>query len=364
MPPPPVPSPPPEGLPRGPWRAAVAHHFAVRHCGLARRADLLGAGFTKAELEADLDAGRLITVGPNTIAVPTAAVPHWLGYGKKYDGHHLPLGVTGMAKDGRRARQLKATALMAPPRKAGPATVDTAFAPFWWAVWESGTRAALDGASALIAEGMSGFVLDHIEISVPLGARIHPHPGVRITQRRVLGPLRPGLPRVEPATATVRAAQLAVSDRQAALLICLPVQQRIVRAEELLARWTTVRRSPRRSLLDAVIKDVCDGAHSLGELDFARFCRERGLPEPVRQQLRRGPKGRIYLDVAFECGLVVEIDGVQHSLGLAPVDDALRANAVTLQNRRVLRIPVLGLRLDPGAFLDQVAHGIRLMTRG
>ena len=51
--------------------------------------------------------------------------------------------------------------------------------------------------------------------------------------------------------------------------------------------------------------------HSLGELDFARLCRERGLPEPTRQAVCKGPDGRVFLDVRWECGLVVEIDGVR-----------------------------------------------------
>ena len=48
---------------------------------------------------------------------------------------------------------------------------------------------------------------------------------------------------------------------------------------------------PSARLPHAVIRDVCDGVHSLGELDFARLCRARGLPEPSRQAVRR-PAGR------------------------------------------------------------------------
>ena len=107
---------------------------------------------------------------------------------------------------------------------------------------------------------------------------------------------------------------------------------------------------------------MCDGAHSLGELDFAALCRRAGLPPPSRQEVRTGPGGRIYLDVAWEdIGLVVEIDGGHHALALNPVDDALRQNEVTLSSELVLRIPVLGLRLTPGAFMAQVvrAHSLR-----
>ena len=159
--------------------------------------------------------------------------------------------------------------------------------------------------------------------------------------------------------ATIHAAQWAVSDRQAALLVCLPVQQRLVRPGRLLETWHGVRRSPRRSFLGQVIPDVCDGAHSLGELDFGGWCRRYGLPAPLRQSLRTTASGRVYLDVEWK-GLVVEIDGGHHLLGLNPTSDALRANEVALGSTRVLRIPLLGLRLEPARFMEQVARGLGL----
>jgi very-short-patch-repair endonuclease len=164
--------------------------------------------------------------------------------------------------------------------------------------------------------------------------------------------------------ATIRGAEWARTDRTAALLVCLAVQQRLVAPERLLAAWSTVVRSRRRRLLDAVIRDVCDGAHSLGELDFAMLCRRAGLPRPSRQVVRTAPGGRVYLDVAWEdIGLVVEIDGGHHALALNPVDDALRQNEVTLNAEVVLRIPVLGLRLAPHAFMAQVARAHARLSR-
>jgi hypothetical protein len=236
----------------------------------------------------------------------------------------------------------------------------------WRAVWESGSGAVLDGAAALLASGLTGFTPQLIDVSVPAGTRPRPVEGVRVRRCRRLAPVLPtGLPRVRPEWATIHAAQWAGSDRQAALLVCLPVQQRLVLPGRLLAAWQSVRYSPRRQLLDRVLRDVCDGAQSLGELDFARWCREYGLPEPSRQVVRTGPGGRIYLDVEWEgIGLVVEIDGGHHARALNPVDDALRQNEVTLDRRLVLRIPVLGLRLTPRAFMRQVAQAHRLTSAG
>ncbi len=107
-----------------------------------------------------------------------------------------------------------------------------------------------------------------------------------------------------------------------------------------------------------MVHDIADGAQSLGELDFGRLCRRHGLPVPRRQSLRRLPNGNAYLDVEFDGGLVVEIDGRQHLSGLDPVDDALRANEVTLEASRVLRLPLLGLRVRPEAFMAQIARAL------
>jgi hypothetical protein len=169
-----------------------------------------------------------------------------------------------------------------------------------------------------------------------------------------------GVPRVCPETAVIHAAHWARTDRAAATIVAMTVQQRLVLPSRLLEHWAMVRRSPRRRLLDSVLADVCDGAHALGELDFARLCRERGLPPPTRQSLRTGPWGRRYLDAWWEeFGVHAEVDGAQHGLGLAPVADALRQNDVALEGAVTLRVPVLGLRVSPERFLDQVEAALR-----
>jgi hypothetical protein len=89
------------------------------------------------------------------------------------------------------------------------------------------------------------------------------------------------------------------------------------------------------------------------------LCRRRGLPEPDRQALRRTARGNAYLDAAWHgAALAVEIDGSQHTAGLALVADHLRQNNVTLQRGRVLRISLLGLRVSGDDFLDQIARGL------
>jgi very-short-patch-repair endonuclease len=57
-----------------------------------------------------------------------------------------------------------------------------------------------------------------------------------------------------------------------------------------------------------------------------------------------------------DADLVVEIDGAQHTWGLAATDDQFRQNAVVIRGDRVLRMTLLGLRLAPDAFMDQVCQ--------
>ena len=59
----------------------------------------------------------------------------------------------------------------------------------------------------------------------------------------------------------------------------------------------------------------------------------------------------------------MEIDGGHHAMALMPVDDALRQNDVVLTGEMVLRIPILGLRLHPGRFMDQVERGLHLLRQ-
>lgn len=228
----------------------------------------------------------------------------------------------------------------------------------WRAVWEVGVDvAAVDGVSALQAAGLTGFTDDAVHVSVVHNIRAAGATGVRVHKviRRVGGELATtGLPRVRSPYAAVRAAHWAVSDRQAALVLAMPVQQRLVTGAQLVDAARAIRGRNRRGLIQILVRDIADGAQSLGELDFAALCRGRGLPEPERQAVRRERGGRVYLDARWDCGLVVEIDGSGHRAGLAVTDDHLRANAVSIDGDVVLRMDLLGLRLEAEAFMDQV----------
>lgn len=296
------------GRPRvyGADRRAIARELAAAHGGVVHRLALAEHGIDRFAVRNEVAAGRWFKVGRHTVAI------------------HSP--------------ELNETAR-------------------WWrAVWESGSGARLDGVSALEASGMTGYHASVIDVTVPKSSHTHAVERVRLHLPRVPAPVvGAGIRKVAPDIATIHAAQWAATDRQAALVICMPLQQRLTTPSRLQLAWHGVQRSARRKLLDGVIGDVADGAHSLGELDFTRMARRVGLPPPSHQSLRDGPDSRVYLDVSWDdVGLVVEIDGGHHALALNPIDDALRQNDRVTAGERVLRVPVIGLRLLPQKFMQQV----------
>jgi very-short-patch-repair endonuclease len=232
----------------------------------------------------------------------------------------------------------------------------------WAAVFQGGPRACLDGASALVAAGLERFTVDRVRVSVPRGARIRRNRryDIRQTRRwRADDIASHGIPRTRPDVAAIRAALWAVSDKQATYVLTLVVQQGLVTAEMVGRQLLRVHRDKRRLLLHAVVNDLLGGARSLGEIDFVRELRRRGLPPPERQVLRKDGKNRYYLDLYWpKWKLIVEIDGIHHAWVENVVGDALRQNALALDGDTVLRLPLLGYRLAPDEFFEQITQAL------
>jgi very-short-patch-repair endonuclease len=232
----------------------------------------------------------------------------------------------------------------------------------WAAVLQGGPRAHLDGASALVAGGLERYTVDRHRVSVPRGARVRRSRlyDIRQTRRWSADDLAAaGIPRTRPDVAGVRAALWAQSDRQAVYVLTIVVQQGLTTADLLGQQALRIKRDRRRRLVHDTILDLLDGARSLGELDVVRELRTRGLPPPSRQVLRRDKANRYYLDLYWEdYRFVVEVDGIHHAWATNVVGDALRQNALVIDGDRVLRLPLLGLRLEPDAFFDQIEEGL------
>lgn len=287
--------------------------LAATQEGLVSRRQIFRLGLTRAEIRANVCAGRWQLVGRHVVAV-----------------HCGPLAER---------------------------------AALWVAVLSGGPRAQLDGASSLAAAGLKGFHVDAHRVSVPRGARTFRSGAIDVRQTRRWDATNraPGkIARTRSEVAAVRGALWAKSDKQAALLLTMVVQQRITTAEGIGRELLRIEKAPRLAFLRRIIGDLLDGAQSLGELDFATECRRRGLPEPSRQAVRQGPHGSYFLDVCWEeWSVAVEIDGIHHAWAPQVVPDALRHNEVTLQHDVVLRLPVLGLRLQPDEFFAQIERALR-----
>jgi very-short-patch-repair endonuclease len=234
----------------------------------------------------------------------------------------------------------------------------------WAAVFQGGPRAQLDGASALVAGGLERFNVERIRVSVPRGARIRRNRRYNIRQTRRWAAddrAASGIPRTRAEVAAVRGFLWAGSDREATYLLTLTVQQGLAPPDAIAQEALRVRRDRRRSMLHTVAGDLVDGARSLGELDIARGLRERGLPPPERQVLRRDRAKRYFLDLYWpDHHLVVEIDGIHHTWVENVVGDALRQNSLAIDGDTVLRVPLLGLRLNPDEFFAQIEEALVL----
>lgn len=119
-------------------RAAAGALLAEAHAGLAHRRDLRASGVSRDDIRSEVTAGRWTTAGHHTVVIGTD-----------------------------------------PPR--GEA--------LWWqALRETGSGAALDGATALVAAGLKGFTPTTIDVALPMANRWHRLDGVRVHRRRVVGP--------------------------------------------------------------------------------------------------------------------------------------------------------------------------------
>lgn len=218
----------------------------------------------------------------------------------------------------------------------------------WAAVLYAGPRAHLSADAALIQHGVKLPAPVVMHVAVPQRRIVVPQrfpstqedtAGVWLQPHRVerlaswTHPVRqPPVLRVAPAA--LHAAAWAPTARAAEWRVAAAVQQRVTRVPDLRRALDEMPRLHRRGLLLDVLDDVQFGAHAASELDFLRFLRRHGLPQPDRLQ-RPVRSGTLrYLDAWWERPRVTaEMDGAHHRLVGAWDEDTLRANDVVLVER-------------------------------
>ncbi len=225
-----------------------------------------------------------------------------------------------------------------------------------------GPRVALTSFTSLEEWGLDGWRREPIHVLVPRGARIRRSDiSIRIhyTDRWPSDAIHHGRQLHRPAAAAVLAAGSFGRPRAACGLLAAVVQQRLVRASQLLDAVLESPRVRHRAVLVAAAQDIAQGAHALSEIDFVRLCGAAGLPRPVQQSVRVDRFGRRrYLDCLWRLPdgrrLVVEVDGALHLVARRWWDDQLRQNELVLGGDLVLRYPSVVVRCEKALVLDQL----------
>lgn len=225
----------------------------------------------------------------------------------------------------------------------------------------AGRPTLLAGLSALERMGLRGLTHETVEVLLPWRRRdLNPPPWVRVHRTRQLSPGECHPLAAPPHTREVRslidAAQWAISDDQATTIIAAGFQQRFVAGDEIAQALRSRPAVRRRRVILAAAADAAGGSHSLPEIEFVRGLRRARLPQPTRQAVRRDADGRRrYLDAEFDgYGLVVEIDGGQHTDVRRWWADMRRQNDLWVAGERVLRFPAFVIRHRPGQWIPQI----------
>lgn len=236
----------------------------------------------------------------------------------------------------------------------------------WIAVLRAPVGTVLAAQTAAVGRGLRIARPPRPQVLSPYGAPCADLPGVDARRTRTLGPLdvhpQAQPPQLRLSRAVIDAATLLDRPDDVRALLCAPVQQRLLRTGDL--RGTVLRLGGQlrhRRLLLLTLDDVEGGAHSVRELAFRRLCRRAGLPAPTLQVLRRGPRGRYYLDAVFEGWDVhAEVDGLGHLLVAQWSQDCERANELEIAgSERRLRLPGFWLDDRPDLVVDQLTRALR-----
>jgi very-short-patch-repair endonuclease len=245
----------------------------------------------------------------------------------------------------------------------------------WAAVMWAGPGSVLAGLTAAGLDGLRGFADPgrpvHLLVPAQRSVRRKP-PGLPVVVHYsvALGPGDVHPLRLPPRTRTPRslvdAAAWMATERGAQAVLAAGVQQRLVRAEDLMAVVARNQRIPRRTVLQDTLADIAGGAQALSELDLTRLLREHRLPGPDRQARRRDSAGRRrWLDAVWEAArLIVEVDGSPHMDAAQYWADMDRDNDFVLDGYRVLRFPGYLVRYHPGYVAGKICDALRWVARG
>jgi hypothetical protein len=216
--------------------------IALRQCGVLRRDQFNQAGAPRGFVVAQLAARRWTAVGQNVVVLQNAAP---------------------------RRDQL-----------------------MWMAVLDAAGLVALGSHTALALLGFRSFAreAEEIHLIITRGARTTPLTGVRVPESRRLRSEQlivvDGLPCTGAARSAIDAAAWQPFPRFACAMVAAVVQQGLASAAELDNELRYVGRVRHKAYLRLAVRDIADGAQSLGELDPADIVANlRALGVPTLAEL-------------------------------------------------------------------------------
>ena len=111
-------------------------------------------------------------------------------------------------------------------------------------------------------------------------------------------------------------------------------------------------------LLGAVVNDLLDARARSGRWTSAVSSAGAGFPNPLGRSCAVTHVSGTPRPVLGAWRLVVEVDGIHHAWAENVVGDALRQNFLAIEGNTVLRVPLLGYRLCPDDFFDQIEEAL------
>jgi len=210
---------------------------------------------------------------------------------------------------------------------------------------------------------------ERIHVLVTRGARVLAVPGVQVKvhESRRFPPedeivVRDGLPITRLARAAVDTAVWSRDVRRAWRMAVAPVQARRLRPGQILAELEKAGKVRHRQTLRLLLVDLDGGAQALSEVEFIRFCRRNGFPNP-KCQVRYDVKGRRrYLDAELRRRsgrpVRVEIDGGIHLKLEVRARDTIKDNDAHIAGELVLRYASISIYTDDPDAVRQLREAL------
>ncbi|MDQ1747488.1 MAG: hypothetical protein QOD07_1751 [Frankiaceae bacterium] len=231
--------------------------------------------------------------------------------------------------------------------------------------------AALAGPTAVEFWGIRGHEVTDVHVVVAPGARVGrvaavpvvAHQSRRMSGRDLLA--FDDVSVTEAHCSVIDACAWTADPAASARLLIAGVQQRRVWPDRLaraLARAGQVRHA---ALLRRLLRDLSGGAEAVSEIEFLAFCRRHRLPRPQLQHRDGAGRRRRYLDARFDGSggrdVFVEVDGGVHLTLATRWKDTRKDNWSSIAGKLVLRFPSVAIYTDDPEAVAQIRAALGLV---